>query len=250
MTPYSEKDQRSYLSSSSYWQLSRSPFYSFVFTLPFFALYELATLTLNENQLFHIRNGADVLLRQFFSIFGNWGINALNITFIIGFVVSFLLQKSRRQMTAIRGAYLIQMFAEGLGWGGVLFITIKLTPALLAFPSGRSLIQQITLSVGAGLYEEFLFRVVAIFFLTTIIAAVFQWHRRWCVLTAVILSALLFASFHYIGDFGEIFNLRTFILRSIAGLFLGTVYVFRGFGITAFAHMAYDFIVVTILTTA
>ena len=147
-------------------------------------------------------------------------------------------------------AYLMQMFTEGLLWGGLLFVFIKLAPTLLSFPSGRSLIQQITLAVGAGLYEEFLFRVVAIFIFVTVIGAILQWERRWCTFTAVIISAFLFASFHYIGIFGEIFTLRTFLLRTIAGLFLGIVYIFRGFGITALAHMSYDFIVVSIITTA
>jgi len=250
VTQINKDSYHSTIRPTSYWHLSRSPFYSFVFTLPFFALYEIATLTLNENQLFHIRNGADVLMRQFFSIFGDWGIHALNIAFIIGFVVSFLLQKSRRQMTAVRGTYLMQMFTEGLLWGGLLFVFMKLTPSLLSFPTGRSLIQQLTLAVGAGLYEEFLFRVVAIVLLVSLIGAIFQWERRWCKFTAVIISALLFASFHYVGDFGEIFNLSTFLLRAVAGLFLGTVYVFRGFGITALAHISYDFIVVSVITTA
>ncbi len=250
MTQTSEDTYRSTFRSTSYWHLSRSPFYSFVFTLPFFALYEIATLTLNEDQLFHIRNGADVLLRQFFAIFGDWGIHALNIVFIVGFVVSFLLQKSRRQMTTVRGAYLMQMLTEGLLWGGVLYVFMKVAPTLLSFPSGRSLIQQMTLAVGAGLYEEFLFRVVAIFLLVTIIGAILKWERRWCTFAAVIISAILFASFHYVGDFGEIFILKTFLLRTIAGLFLGIVYIFRGFGITALAHMSYDFIVVSIITTA
>jgi len=249
VTQTSEDTYRSTFRSTSYWHLSRSPFYSFVFTLPFFALYEIATLTLNEDQLFHIRNGADVLLRQFFAIFGDWGIHALNIVFIVGFVVSFLLQKSRRQMTTVRGAYLMQMLTEGLLWGGVLYVFMKVAPTLLSFPSGRSLIQQMTLAVGAGLYEEFLFRVVAIFLLVTIIGAILKWERRWCTFAAVIISAILFASFHYVGDFGEIFILKTFLLRTIAGLFLGIVYIFRGFGITALAHMSYDFIVVSIITT-
>ena len=48
----------------------------------------------------------------------------------------------------------------------------------------------------------------------------------------------------------KFFILKTFLLRTIAGLFLGIVYIFRGFGITALAHMSYDFIVVSIITTA
>ena len=48
----------------SYWTLSRSPYYSFIFVLPFLAMYEVMVLFLNRDQLISLRNGADVLMRQ------------------------------------------------------------------------------------------------------------------------------------------------------------------------------------------
>ncbi|GIS72926.1 MAG: hypothetical protein CM1200mP10_25030 [Candidatus Neomarinimicrobiota bacterium] len=37
-------------------------------------------------------------------------------------------------------------------------------------------------------------------------------------------------------------------MRFIAGIFLGIIYVFRGFGPAAYAHTVYDLIVLTLVT--
>ena len=53
----------------------------------------------------------------------------------------------------------------------------------------------------------------------------------------------------YVGEFGDIFSLNLFMIRFFAGLFLGTLYFLRGFGITAWAHAFYDLIVLIRMTT-
>ncbi|SVB92777.1 uncharacterized protein METZ01_LOCUS245631, partial [marine metagenome] len=37
--------------SLSYWSLSRSPYYSFIFVLPFFAIYEVMVLFLSRDEM-------------------------------------------------------------------------------------------------------------------------------------------------------------------------------------------------------
>ena len=116
-------------------------------------------------------------------------------------------------------------------------------------PIGRSIIQQVTLAIGAGIYEEFLFRVLLIYGLNGILGFIFQWSvniRRW---GAMIVAAGIFSAFHFIGEYGDYFSLDLFLLRFFAGLVLGIVYFVRGFGITAYAHSIYDLIVLTQLTT-
>ena len=51
------------------------------------------------------------------------------------------------------------------------------------------------------------------------------------------------------GDYGEDPNFLVFMMRFIAGIFLGIIYVFRGFGPAAYAHTVYDLIVLTLVTT-
>lgn len=235
--------------STSYWTLSRSPYYSFIFTLPLFAIYEIMVLFLSRDQVATLRNGADVLMKQLLALFGAWGAYALSIAFLIGFMVVFLFQKKNWSITSIRGEYLLKMMVEGTLWGFLLYVILKYVPVLLMFPSGKMLAQQIVLSIGAGLYEEFVFRVVAIALLSRIVKFVFLWKRVWCVTAAVIISACLFSGFHFVGAFGEPFNLTRFFYRVSAGAILGLLYVARGFGIAAYAHMVYDFVVVFNLTT-
>ena len=57
---------------------------------------------------------------------------------------------------------------------------------------------------------------------------------------AVVLSALIFSAFHYIGPFGDILALPSFLFRAIGGLLFSLIYVLRGFGIVAWTHALYD----------
>lgn len=234
----------------TYWSLSRSPFYSFVFTIPLFAMYEVMVLFLSRDQLHTLRNGADALIRQLLGMFGIWGIHVLSIAFVLGFISVFLWQKKNWRMTSVRGDYLIKMLAEGTCWGFVLYMILKFAPTLLMFPSGRVLSQQVILAIGAGLYEEFVFRVVMINIATIILRIVFLWHKSWRILVAILISAGLFSLFHFVGSFADSFSLPLFLYRAFGGVLLGTLYVTRGFGITAYAHMVYDFVVVFFITTA
>ncbi|MFQ6673926.1 MAG: type II CAAX prenyl endopeptidase Rce1 family protein [Fidelibacterota bacterium] len=234
----------------SYWSLSRSPFYSFVFTLPLFGIYEIMILFLSRDQLMTLRNGADVLLRQVLAMFGLWGIYVLSIAFILGFILVFLWQKNRWRITSVRGDYLLRMMAEGTLWGFGLYGVLKFAPALLMFPSGKALSQQVILAVGAGLYEEFVFRVLVIHASSGLLKAIFLWRKPWRTAVAILISAALFSGFHFMGRFGDAFSLELLSYRAFAGVLLGTLYVVRGFGITAYAHTVYDFVIVFNLTTS
>ena len=63
---------------------------------------------------------------------------------------------------------------------------------------------------------------------------------------SVVLSAILFSLFHYIGNNADIFNLNTFLIRTFGGIFLGLLYYYRGFGIVVISHISYDFILVSL----
>ena len=66
------------------------------------------------------------------------------------------------------------------------------------------------------------------------------WRRPVAVGAAVVLSALIFSGFHYIGPYGDAFTTPSFTFRAIAGLLLSGLYVTRGFGIAAWTHALYD----------
>ena len=111
------------------------------------------------------------------------------------------------------------------------------------------MIQQVTLAVGAGIYEEILFRVILIAAIGSLLGFIFQWNqvlRNWI---AMIIAAGIFSSFHFIGEFGDFFSFNIFMVRFFAGILLGVLYFVRGFGITAWAHAIYDLIILTRITT-
>jgi hypothetical protein len=50
------------------------------------------------------------------------------------------------------------------------------------------------------------------------------------------------------GPLGGVPRVTLFLVRFVAGCFLGFLYIFRGFGITAWSHAIYDLITVIQLT--
>jgi hypothetical protein len=99
---------------------------------------------------------------------------------------------------------------------------------------------RLMLSLGAGLYEELLFRVLLVGGLAWVGRRLLGWRPLVAGLAAVLVGALVFSWFHYIGPYGDPFQLYSFVFRTIAGLAFSALFLLRGFGITAWAHALYD----------
>ncbi len=227
----------------NYWRDTHTPLYSFVFTLPLFLIYEFGVFAISANDLPLLRNGADVLMRQILGLLGVYGMYGFSGSFLVGFMAAFLRQKNRLKSTAIRGDYLLKMLAESLGWALGLLVLMRWVPVLLMNGKDERLLQQIVLAIGAGIYEEFVFRVILILGLSALLGFIFQWGRGASRIGAVILAAALFSLFHFLGEFGDTPSLGLFIIRFMAGIFLGGIYVLRGFGVSAYTHTIYDLFV-------
>jgi hypothetical protein len=103
-----------------------------------------------------------------------------------------------------------------------------------------SLPTQLMISLGAGIYEELLFRVILVSGLAWLGAKLFGSTSSAAGAFAVVLGALIFAGFHYIGPYGDHLDLGSFTFRTVAGLLFSGLYLLRGFGITAWTHALYD----------
>ncbi len=234
---------------TTYWKDTATPFYSFVFTLPLFLIYELGVFAITKNDLMVLRNGADVLMRQVLGSLGMFGMYGFSGAFLIGFMAAFMRQKKALASTAVRSEYLLRMLGESVLWGCILFLIMSYAPILLMSPVLGQLVQQGVLAIGAGLYEEFVFRVVLITGFAAVLGFIFQWERPARRTTAIVLAAALFSGFHFVGEFGDTPNMFLFMIRFIAGIFLGFLYSFRGFGIAAYTHTIYDLIVLFQVST-
>lgn len=233
----------------TYWRSTRSPLYSFLFTIPLFVIYEVGIFLTSSDDLLVFRNGADALMRQLLESFGIFGLYGMGAMFLIGFIVIFIIQFKFWKGTNIHGDYLIIMIGESFVWSILIYFLMANSHLLLMTPTGRLLIQQVTLAVGAGIYEEFLFRVLLIAGISVLLGFIFQWSENTRDWMAMVIAAGIFSSFHFIGQYADYFSFEVFMIRFFAGLFLGTLYFLRGFGITAWAHAFYDLIVLTRMTT-
>jgi membrane protease YdiL (CAAX protease family) len=96
------------------------------------------------------------------------------------------------------------------------------------------------ISLGAGIYEELLFRVLLVSGLAWLAKTGFGWTGTAAALFAVLSGALVFSAFHYIGPYGDSFQMASFTFRAVAGVLFSGLYLLRGYGITAWTHALYD----------
>ena len=232
----------------SYFLQTRSSFYSFLFTIPLFFIYEVGILFLSKDDILVVRNGADFLMRSILESFGIFGLYGLGAIFLIGFIITYIFFFNDKSNKSIRADYLFIMVFESVCWALVLYFLLSKFMLVLMNPIGKTITQQVTLAVGAGIYEEFLFRVMLISGLTGIIGFVFLWSEKVRKAAALIIAAGIFSAFHFVGDYGDFFSMELFLLRFFAGIILGILYIARGFGITAYAHSIYDLIVLIQIT--
>jgi hypothetical protein len=193
-----------------------------------------------------IRNGADVVLTSLFTVLLGPRGPLVFIALVIG--VSLILIRRDRSAGPLRAGTFAAMFGESavlaLLFGLVVgTVTMRLLGPLRALSAGNgvggSVLDRLTLSIGAGLYEELLFRVVIV----ALLANGFRLlgiSRVAAGIVATLLGALLFSAFHYIGPLGEPLRLESFVFRAIAGVAFSALYLLRGFGITAWTHALYD----------
>ena len=231
---------------SSYWSATRATRYSLTFALPLLLAYEtLARLISGESG---IRNGADVLLKSLFLLMG--GRHGLTLFAVVVFGTGlFLVVRDWRKSGPPTPRYFLGMTADS-GVYAVLFggVTSALTTLLLHGPSALMLVQgtalslptQLMVSLGAGVYEELLFRVILVSALARLAAGGFGWTPWAAGVFATVLGALVFSAFHYIGPLGDTLQLSSFIFRMVAGLLLSGLFLLRGFGIAAWTHALYD----------
>ena len=112
----------------------------------------------------------------------------------------------------------------------------------------------IVTGIGAGIYEELIFRLVLICLLMLLFQDVFGMKKKAAVILSVLISAVLFSVHHHIffanGQFhtGDIFTVGKFTFRAMAGAYFAILYAVRGFGITAGTHAFYN-ILAAILRT-
>ncbi|MFH1718686.1 MAG: CPBP family intramembrane glutamic endopeptidase [Planctomycetota bacterium] len=116
----------------------------------------------------------------------------------------------------------------------------------------RPLLANVVTGIGAGIYEELVFRLILICLLMLLFQDALRFTHLNSIVLSVLISAAMFSAHHHIDFLSgrpnaiDPFNLTKFIFRTVAGIYFAALFAIRGFGITAGTHAAYNIIAVSI----
>ena len=237
----------------TYHGLTKTGTYSFLSALPLFLLYEIMILTANDGRISQIRVSSEVWIKQVLALLGATELRVLGaLVLLLG--VGILLYE-RKKKIPIRFRYFVGIFFESICYAVLVAVLVSQVVGTI-FYEGMALTGQespldqqsmglkLALSIGAGLYEELLFRVLLVGGMAAVFRVVFRTQTVGYVLAALI-GAFVFSGIHYIGTLGDPFTLPSFSFRFLFGLALNVLYLVRGFGVAAWTHALYDIMIVT-----
>ncbi len=242
---------------SDYWNATRRPISCLVFLAPLLAAYEAGVYLVGGSDADAVRNGADAWMRgglEYLGLNRPWLLPAMIVAGLL------IWQIARSEPWRLSWTTLGGMLAESLLFALALVVIGTVESQLFrqaAAGAGRAAAAVPTarvaglavVFVGAGIYEEVLFRL----FLLPASAALFRGGGLGsgsAAGLAILATSLAFSIAHYVGPAGEAFHLFTFVFRTVAGLFFAALFVLRGFGIAVGAHAAYDIVVGLVLSQA
>lgn len=111
-----------------------------------------------------------------------------------------------------------------------------------------AMLADIVTGIGAGIYEELVFRLILICLLMLLFQDAMRLSHKNAIILSVLVSAALFSAYHHIdflsGRFYQTgpFTWTEFGFRTAAGVYFAALFAIRGFGITAGTHAFYDVI--------
>lgn len=233
----------------SYWQATRHPGPCLLFLAPLLIAYEWGVLSLGGADAANLRNGADAWTRDGLTAFGVR--HPIAAPAVLLAIVGVWFWRKRDSIpddapslclgmviesvaNALALWILSRMYAPALEWFGTALSTKP--PSLNVAAAG-----QVVTYLGAGIYEEVMFRMVLFGGLAFVLASVFG--KTGAAILAALASSLLFAAAHHIGPHGEPMDGFNFLFRALAGLYFTLVYRLRGFGVAVGAHACYDVLV-------
>jgi hypothetical protein len=234
--------------TNDYLSATKHPWPCLWFLLPLLVAYESGIFWLGGPHSEAIRNGADTWLHWGLDTFGfhelYWG-PVLIAALFLAWSWWRLGDRPFDLMGICLGMAIESViFALGL-WG----LSRELSPLLESFgvnlnttPQADPAMAQMITFVGAGIYEEVLFRLLLFSGLVWLLKQI-NVAGAIAVVMAATGSALLFAGAHHFGPYGEKYDAYIFVFRTVAGIYFALLFRLRGFGITVGAHALYDVLV-------
>lgn len=235
--------------SKHYAWLSTRPLHILAFIFPFIVFYWVGSA------MFLSRPGAieaikaERILGGFFVAFGAASPYLIGLTLLVVLVIWHVLVGDRWR---VRPRVVGIMAIESALWALPLLLLFAMMPggAGLAQPgpgASATWTANLTTSIGAGIYEELLFRMVLIAAVHLLLVDFVGLASHQGNVIAVVLAALAFAIYHDEVVVAGAIQWSLLATYFAAGVYLGVLYLWRGFGIAVGVHAAYDIVVLVLL---
>jgi CAAX prenyl protease-like protein len=229
----------------AYFAATRHPLPCLVFLLPLLVLYEGSVLYLGGTDPNALRNGADFWLHGGLGAFGLQEIYWAPALLVVALLLWCCVRWADRpqDLVGICSGMAIESVFAALGlWvlsRGMRPVLDHLGVTLAFAPAVDETTANLVSYLGAGIYEEVLFRLILFGGLCLLLRALLV-PSPVALPVATAVAALAFATAHHVGPYGERFDGYVFAFRTVAGLYFTLIYRFRGFGIVVGAHACYD----------
>ena len=216
---------------------------SLVLVFPLFLIYQVGVLF-----TLPVLNGADFLT---VFLFHNVGLSAnAYLAYTAAVAVAFavavgVLRRKQRFDPRLIVPVLVESAIYALTMGSVIvFVMTRLlhvSPRLAGgMVASQGLGTRFVMSLGAGVWEETIFRLGILTGIAVLLERVLGLGRWVAVTLALLVSSLLFSAMHHIPPYGDPLHLGVFLFRVLAGCFFGLTYWFRGFAVAVYTHALYD----------
>jgi hypothetical protein len=236
-------------SEADYSQLTHRPLHCLVFLLPLLGVYELGVAAIQAANPGgpQVKLVAEDLLERFLAACGATGYH-LPALAVVAILLSW--QIFSREPWKVNWPTILGMTGESVL---LAFPLLALNYAighvsmghLVAAEQSAGWFDQLILSIGAGIYEELLFRLMLISVLSFVLVDLLRIPKQYGLAAVIVLSSLAFALQHQVPIGGETYVPVRFAFRMVAGGFLASVFVLRGFAVAVGCHAFYDIIAFT-----
>jgi hypothetical protein len=221
---------------------------SLILIFPLFLIYQVGVLFTMP-----MLNGADFVTTL---LFASLGLTLKGyLLFLAGVVTLFavavgLLKRKQNFNGKVFIPVVLESAVYALTMGSLIVLLMTkvmgFSPGLAVGLPQQGIVTRIVMSLGAGVYEETVFR------LGLLAGSIASFEKllgmsRWAAIAGgFILSSAIFSFVHYLPPMGDAFTFGSFTFRLLAGVVFAALFKLRGFAVAVYTHAFYDIFVLVV----
>jgi membrane protease YdiL (CAAX protease family) len=209
---------------------------------PLWVFYELVAYLINQGFDGQLRTGIDLFVKHLFTLW-NVPLELFLVSILSGLII-YLISHSK-ELIDLKAMFLIFILLESLVYSAILgLVGGRFARVFLVQgepdAGARGFLATFIINIGAGVYEEMVFRLILVSLFIWIMTKAVGMNRSLGAFFSIVISSVLFSLGHYLSFFNESFELSSFLFRFAAGMVFGFLFLIRGFGISVYTHAFYN----------